>query len=144
MQTSTFESGNQWDATFGWAPLQMVAVEGLRRYGFNDDADRISRKWLSLVKREFLRTGIIVEKYDVLHPGMDVSCGIGFGYGSNEAGFGWTNAVYTRLLDELPAEKKVELGWIRSRGVREPRSQGVEESGSGTPVDQRLSYLVFK
>jgi alpha,alpha-trehalase len=131
LQTSTFESGNQWDAPFGWAPLQMVAVEGLRRYGFNDDADRISRKWLSLVKREFLRTGIIVEKYDVVHPGMDVSRGIRFGYGSNEAGFGWTNAVYTRLLDGLPAEK-------------ESGSQGVEESGSRAGLDQRRLYCVFK
>jgi hypothetical protein len=42
LATSTFESGNQWDLPFGWAPLEMIAVEGLRRYGFNADADRIS------------------------------------------------------------------------------------------------------
>src|SRR5262249_39918916 len=42
LQTSTFNSGDQWDAPFGWAPLQWIAVEGLRRYGFNDDAKRIS------------------------------------------------------------------------------------------------------
>ena len=30
LQTSTFKSGNQWDAPFGWAPLQMISVEGLR------------------------------------------------------------------------------------------------------------------
>src|SRR5690606_38076745 len=27
--TSTRRTGNQWDAPFGWAPLQMVAVLGL-------------------------------------------------------------------------------------------------------------------
>jgi neutral trehalase len=34
---------------------------------------------------------------------------IRFGYQSNQAGFGWTNAVYTRLLDELPAAKQLAL-----------------------------------
>ncbi len=46
LQTSTHVSGNQWDAPFGWAPLQMIAVDGLRRYGYQDDAKRISVKWL--------------------------------------------------------------------------------------------------
>ena len=42
LQTSTYVSGNQWDSPFGWAPLQMIAVEGLRKYGYNDDAERVS------------------------------------------------------------------------------------------------------
>ena len=57
LRTSTYESGNQWDSPFGWAPLQMIAVEGLRRYGYSEDADRISREWLSLVLEEFRKTG---------------------------------------------------------------------------------------
>ena len=104
LATSTFESGNQWDLPFGWAPLEMIAVEGLRRYGFNADADRISQEFLSLVRDEYRKVGFIVEKYDVVRRGAD-SSSIRFGYQSNQAGFGWTNAVYTRLLDELPAEK---------------------------------------
>jgi alpha,alpha-trehalase len=102
LATSTFESGNQWDLPFGWAPLEMIAVEGLRRYGFNADADRISGEFLSLVRDEYQKVGFIVEKYDVVRRGTD-SSSIRFGYQSNQAGFGWTNAVYTRLLDELPA-----------------------------------------
>ena len=105
LATSTFDSGNQWDLPFGWAPLEMIAVEGLRRYGFNADADRISEKFLSLVRNEYLKVGFIVEKYDVVRRGTD-SSSIRFGYQSNQAGFGWTNAVYTRLLDELPAGKQ--------------------------------------
>ncbi|MGO4884501.1 MAG: trehalase family glycosidase [Bryobacteraceae bacterium] len=101
LATSTFESGNQWDLPFGWAPLQMIAVEGLRRYGFNADADRISQEFLSLVRDEYRKVDFIVEKYDVVRRGTD-SSSIRFGYQSNQAGFGWTNAVYTRLLDELP------------------------------------------
>jgi len=105
LATSTFESGNQWDLPFGWAPLEMIAVEGLRRYGYNADADRISEEFLSLVRDEYRKVGFIVEKYDVVRRGTD-SSSIRFGYQSNQAGFGWTNAVYTRLLDELPAEKR--------------------------------------
>ena len=105
LATSTFDSGNQWDLPFGWAPLEMIAVEGLRRYGFDADADRISEKFLSLVRNEYLKVGFIVEKYDVVRRGTD-SSSIRFGYQSNQAGFGWTNAVYTRLLDELPVGKQ--------------------------------------
>jgi alpha,alpha-trehalase len=108
LATSTFESGNQWDLPFGWAPLEMIAAEGLRRYGFNADADRISEEFLSLVRDEYLKVGFIVEKYDVVRRGTD-SSSIRFGYQSNQAGFGWTNAVYTLLLDELPAEKQRAL-----------------------------------
>jgi alpha,alpha-trehalase len=109
LQTSTHISGNQWDAPFGWAPLEMIAVEGLRRYGYRDDAARISMKFLSLVRREFLRQGYIVEKYDVVAGGSNVATKIHFGYSANQAGFGWTNAVFTRLYDELTPDDQRKL-----------------------------------
>ena len=31
--TTTVDTGQQWDAPNGWAPLQWIAVEGLNRYG---------------------------------------------------------------------------------------------------------------
>ncbi len=108
LETSAGESGNQWDAPWGWAPLQMIAVEGMRRYGYDADADRISREFLSLVLQEYRKVGFIVEKYDVVRRGTD-SSSIRFGYQSNQAGFGWTNAVYARLLDALPVDQKSEL-----------------------------------
>jgi alpha,alpha-trehalase len=106
LETSTFASGNQWDAPFGWAPLEMIAVDGLRRYGYHRDADRIAGKFLSMVREQYQKHGIIVEKYDVVRRAIQVSKEIKFGYSSNEAGFGWTNAVYTHLLDELPAAER--------------------------------------
>ncbi len=109
LQTSTYVSGNQWDSPFGWAPLQMIAVEGLRRYGYNEDAERISMKFLSLVRREFLRQGYIVEKYDVVNGGSNVAANIHFGYSANQAGFGWTNAVFTELYDQLSPEDQKKL-----------------------------------
>ena len=54
------------------AAAAMIAVEGLRRYGYNEDAERISMKFLSLVRREYLRQGYIVEKYDVVSGGSNV------------------------------------------------------------------------
>jgi len=110
LQTSAVASGNQWDAPFGWAPLQLIAVQGLRRYGFSEAADRIAMKFLSLVRDEYLKSGTIVEKYDVVRRATEISGGIRFGYRSNETGFGWTNAVFTALLDELDLSKRDLLG----------------------------------
>lgn len=106
LRTSTYASGNQWDSPFGWAPLQMIAVDGLRRYGYNSDAERISLEFLGTVKRSYQQQGFIVEKYDVVMGGSNVAQNIHFGYSANQAGFGWTNAAYTHLYDELaPADR---------------------------------------
>jgi alpha,alpha-trehalase len=106
LQTSEFQSGDQWDAPFGWAPLQWIAVEGLRRYGYRAEADRISRRFLTLVVREFVRHGTLEEKYDVVRQSDDVGSELRFGYRTNEAGFGWTNAVFTALFDSLPQNEQ--------------------------------------
>jgi alpha,alpha-trehalase len=109
LQTSTRQTGDQWDAPFGWAPLEWIAVEGLRRYGYQADADRIATKFLSLVLREYGTHGVIVEKYDVVRARADISAGIRFGYTTNEVGFGWTNAVFTALFDGLPPSRRQAL-----------------------------------
>ncbi len=109
IQTSTNISGNQWDAPFAWAPLQLFAVEGLRRYGYSAEADRIATEFLSMVQEQYREHGIIVEKYDAVRRAIDVNRTIQFGYSSNEAGFGWTNAVFTALYDELPAKRQSEV-----------------------------------
>jgi alpha,alpha-trehalase len=96
--TSTEVTGSQWDAPFGWAPLQLIAVNGLRRYRFDDDADRIAVKFVSLVAKEFDAHGTIVEKYDVQQMKSDVAPGIRFGYSANQVGFGWTNGTVLDLL----------------------------------------------
>lgn len=106
LQTSTRVTGNQWDAPFGWAPIEMIAIDGLRKYGYDADAERLSMKFLSLIRNDYLRRGYIVEKYDVVHPGSNVASEIHFGYSANQAGFGWTNAAFTNLYDQLtPADR---------------------------------------
>ena len=101
--TSTTVTGAQWDAPFGWAPLQLFAVDGLRRYGFRDDADRIARAFLSMLVEDFERRGTLVEKYDVERRTSDITGRLAFGYASNEVGFGWTNGVALELLEGLSA-----------------------------------------
>ena len=98
LMTSTQTTGSQWDAPYGWAPLQIVGVGGLRRYGYRDDADRVARKFVSLVVQDFEAHGVIVEKYDVRRRTSDIAAGIRFGYSANQAGFGWTNAAVLELL----------------------------------------------
>jgi alpha,alpha-trehalase len=117
LKTSANESGNQWDAPFGWAPLEIVAAEGLRRYGFAAEADRISVNFLSLVLKEFLGHHAIFEKYDVEHRSSDVKDEIRFGYSSNEIGFGWTNAAFVTMFDALPVGTRADVRRLAGVGL---------------------------
>jgi alpha,alpha-trehalase len=110
LQTSTTRSGSQWDAPFGWAPMQIIAVAGLRRYGYHAPANRISVKFLSLILKEFNEHNVIVEKYDVERRDSQISSGLKFGYTSNEIGFGWTNAAFLELYADLPRQQRRLVG----------------------------------
>jgi len=61
------------------------------------------------VLREYQRTGSLSEKYDVVQAKADVGPEILFGYRTNEAGFGWTNAAFTGLFDALPTGSQRKL-----------------------------------
>jgi alpha,alpha-trehalase len=99
---STEETGAQWDLPYGWGNIEMLAVEGLRRYGFKADADRISYEFLSMVAENFRRDGNIREKYNVVTRSSEAH--VELGYQMNVVGFGWTNAAFLELLHGLPKE----------------------------------------
>jgi alpha,alpha-trehalase len=101
LMTSTNVSGQQWDAPFGWAPLQLVTVEGLRRYGLDADGERVALPFLGTVLAEFVANGAVFEKYDVERRASAVAPALRFGYLSNEIGFGWTNGVFRALEADL-------------------------------------------
>jgi alpha,alpha-trehalase len=84
-------------------------VEGLRRYGYRAEADRISENFLSMVAAQYREHGVILEKYDVVRRSAELNREIRFGYNTNEAGFGWTNAAFTNLLDALPPERRAHV-----------------------------------
>lgn len=94
--TTLIETGQQWDAPNGWAPLQWVAIEGLRNYGHYQLADTIKKRWINLNVDIFKQNGKMVEKYDVVNHG---SLGGGGEYPLQD-GFGWTNGVLATLLSE--------------------------------------------
>jgi alpha,alpha-trehalase len=94
------DTGAQWDLPYGWGNIEMLAVEGLRRYGDNSDADRISYEFLSTVAENFRRDGEIREKYNVVTRSSEAHAELG--YHMNVVGFGWTNAAFLELLHGLP------------------------------------------
>lgn len=99
--TSTEFTGCQWDAPFMWAPLVLLAVQGMHRYGFEADAARIAMKFLTTLLDDFDRTGELYEKYDGRTGSSEVGETITFGYATNEPGFGWTNASVKILASYL-------------------------------------------
>ncbi|WP_342595729.1 alpha,alpha-trehalase TreA [Salinicola lusitanus] len=98
MVTTTRETGEQWDAPNGWAPLQWLAVAGLDRYGHDDLAETIARRWIETNRAVYRQTGKLVEKYDVVDPAVG-----GGGEYDVVDGFGWTNGVLLDLIHRYPA-----------------------------------------
>ena len=91
--TTLTRSGQQWDAPNGWAPLQWIALAGLRRYRLDDQARDLASRWLALVERRYVAHGDLLEKYDVVAGGAG-----GGGEYAVQTGFGWTNGVIEDIL----------------------------------------------
>ena len=100
-------SGAQWDYPYGWAPVELLAIQGLRRYGYNAEADRLSYKFLSTVIENFQRDGTIREKYNVVTRSSESPVTVG--YQENVVGFGWTNGAFLELLHALPKDAVEKL-----------------------------------
>jgi alpha,alpha-trehalase len=101
------ETGGQWDFPYAWAPDQLVADEGIRRYGFAEEADRVSYEFLSTVAENFRRDGTIREKYNAVTRSSETQ--VTAGYHMNIVGFGWTNGTFLVLLHELPETSVTRL-----------------------------------
>jgi alpha,alpha-trehalase len=104
LATTLVESGQQWDAPNGWAPLQWIAVIGLRSYGFDGLAHEIAARWVHENIAGYRRYAKLVEKYNVTTSGGDEGGG---GEYATQIGFGWTNGVLvalTSLYPDLKAE----------------------------------------
>lgn len=101
MLTSSYETGQQWDAPNAWAPLQHVLIQGLRDSGVpqgQELAEKLARAWVRNNRLAFERTGHMHEKYDARVPG---AAGGGGEY-EPQVGFGWTNGVMLELLRLYP------------------------------------------
>lgn len=105
LQTSIEDTGQQWDAPFGWAPTNWLATEGLARYGYAVAADRLAHKFMKTVQNGYEHDGTIREKYnmDTSSSNVDVTTG----YKMNVVGFGWTNGVYLEMKQLLERNSAV-------------------------------------
>jgi alpha,alpha-trehalase len=93
LATSLVNSGQQWDAPNGWAPLQWIAVMGLRNYGYDALAEEIATRWVGENIGLYESEAKLVEKYNVTVAG---GAGSGGEY-ATQIGFGWTNGVLLGL-----------------------------------------------
>ncbi|MFX1497355.1 MAG: trehalase family glycosidase [Promethearchaeota archaeon] len=88
-----WNDNSQWNYPVGWAPLHWIVLYGLRRYGFDDEAKRISMKWLRLLANKYDETKVLREKYNVVDPNGPLP-----GRYGPQRGFGWTNGVFAAIL----------------------------------------------
>ncbi len=94
--STPYNTGQQWDAPNGWAPLQWLTIKGLENYNKDQLAATIKSRWLDLNKKVYQDTYKLLEKYNV----EDLSKKSGGGEYPTQDGFGWTNGVYQKLSSE--------------------------------------------
>ncbi len=99
--TTTNTTGQQWDAPNGWAPLQWMTIKGLENFGQKNLAKDIAQSWIKLNNNVFLRTGKLMEKYNVVNANLDA----GGGEYPGQDGFGWTNGVLLALIKKYGLPK---------------------------------------
>jgi alpha,alpha-trehalase len=87
----------QWAYPNGWAPLHFLAVKGLMKYGYEEEAKRIAMKWLRTNLNWFSNHGVFLEKYNVVQPNKPPAKGV---YPS-QTGFGWTNSVFEYFCQQF-------------------------------------------
>jgi alpha,alpha-trehalase len=98
----------QWDHPNGWPPLHYAAIQGLITYGYAAEAERVARKYVDTVARNFQATGQLWEKYNVVSGGVDVSDEYPM-----PPMLGWTAGVFLYAAEVVElAEKKTGL-WRR-------------------------------
>jgi alpha,alpha-trehalase len=110
VQSARHHDERQWDYPYGWAPHQMLAWQGLKKYGLDSDASRLAYRWLyTITKNAHDYNGTIPEKYNVVTGSHEVfveygNVGTKFAYIATE-GFGWMNASFEVGLTYLtPAQ----------------------------------------
>jgi alpha,alpha-trehalase len=92
LMTTLNQTSQQWDGANGFAPLQYLAIQGLRNYGFNDLANKIKQNWVANNLRVYRATGQMLKQYNVSN--------LSTGEYPRQDGFGWTNGVLLKLLSE--------------------------------------------
>ena len=90
----------QWGYPNGWPPIQIIAVGGLHRYGYKEEAERIAEKFLRLIENCFSDTGHLWEKYDVVNGNANA-----LEEYETPPMLGWTYGAYRYLTSVLNNKK---------------------------------------
>jgi alpha,alpha-trehalase len=94
----------QWSYPNGWAPLHWICSEGLTKYGRQDFAEDISRRWIKTNMDYFEEFGVFREAYDVVN-GIDTPHA---GVYPPQVGFGWTNGVFLDLAKKHLSREELQ------------------------------------
>lgn len=86
------ETSYQWGYPNIWAPHQYFAYVALANYGYDKEASELRKNYMSLLEREFKRTGKIWERYD--KDGVAKSLEY-----ETQPMLGWTAGVYNYFYD---------------------------------------------
>lgn len=104
---------HQWAYPNGWAPLHWIAVKGLERYGYAEEAEKIAKLWLKTNLIYFREHGVFREAYNVAETTDTPQPGV---Y-PPQLGFGWTNGVFVDLAQSyLPGAKQ----WLDRAKPKKP------------------------
>lgn len=104
-EESARDIAHQWAYPNGWAPLHWLAVNGLKRYGYSELADKICRLWLQNNLNYYEQHGVFREAYNVVDPSDEPIAGV---Y-PPQIGFGWTNAVFVDLAKKYLSPEELKL-----------------------------------
>lgn len=141
--TTTERTGQQWDSPNGWAPLEWMAIEGVRRYGDTALANTARDRWLALNQRTYEATGRMVEKYDV----VDINRPAGGGEYATQDGFGWTNGVALALMAQKRPDTTASVGgtfhpaWSRTADIYEVNIRQYTPEGTFAAFEKHLPRL---
>ena len=93
----------QWSYPNCWPPIVHMAVCGLERYGYRDEARRIAAKYVDAVIGTFRRTGNLWEKYDVRTGGAGTSEEY-----EMPPMLGWSAGVFVCACEYLAGRSEIE------------------------------------
>ena len=130
--TTLADTGQQWDSPNGWAPMQWMAIIGLRTYRQDELARTIAQRWIEREIAAYAQTGVLLEKYDVKANAGMVRSGFAGGHGGEyplQVGFGWTNGVLVSLMQLYPERTAESLARHPQAG---PERRARDRAGKAT------------
>lgn len=95
-EKSDIKGNFQWNYPNGWAPHQYLVYRALKNYGYDEEAKRVAKKYITLVEKVFEETGALWEKYNVADGNIEVNT-----ESPMPTMMGWSAGVYLALKKEI-------------------------------------------